>query len=221
MPIRIGDVLRESRFHAVAVECHAAPDSCSLREPVFILLIVTSRSVRLALSVIGLNLLSVGVAFGVLVAASSTLGPAAAGLRVRWRGRRLAAAVRVRGRSGLSMDYAMLVRGEPVSPARRRARQEAAATALGSTGGRVTSAALVMIAGFPVFATPPLLELKQLGVGLAAAIALDATIVRGLALPAALTLLGDRGLAPLPARASGRWRGAGIMGRCRSDRIDR
>jgi putative drug exporter of the RND superfamily len=58
----------------------------------------------------------------------------------------------------------------------------------------------VMIAVFSVFATPPPLEFKQLGVGLAAAIALDATIVRGLALPAALTLLGDRGLAP--ARAS-------------------
>jgi RND superfamily putative drug exporter len=66
----------------------------------------------------------------------------------------------------------------------------------------VTSAALVMIAVFSVFATLPLLEFKQLGVGLAAAIALDATIVRGLALPAALTLLGDRGLAP--ARVSRR-----------------
>ena len=52
-----------------------------------------------------------------------------------------------------------------------------------------------------MFATLPLLEFKQLGVGLAAAIALDATIVRGLALPAALTLLGDRGLAAAPARA--------------------
>ena len=64
----------------------------------------------------------------------------------------------------------------------------------------MTSAALVMIAVFSVFATLPLLEFKQLGAGLAAAIALDATIVRGLALPATLTLLGDRGLAP--ARAS-------------------
>ena len=68
----------------------------------------------------------------------------------------------------------------------------------------MTSAALVMIAVFSVFATLPLLEFKQLGVGLAAAIALDATIVRGLALPAALTLLGDRGLAPARARASRR-----------------
>ena len=60
-----------------------------------------------------------------------------------------------------------------------------------------------MIAVFSVFATLPLLEFKQLGVGLAAAIALDATIVRGVALPAALTLLGDRGLAPRRANAAG------------------
>ena len=82
--------------------------------------------------------------------------------------------------------------------------------ALGSTGGTVTSAALVMIAVFSVFATLPLLEFKQLGLGLAAAIALDATIVRGLALPAALTLLGDRGLAGALAHLAGAL-GAGIM----------
>jgi putative drug exporter of the RND superfamily len=58
----------------------------------------------------------------------------------------------------------------------------------------VTSAALVMVAVFAVFATLPLLEFKQMGIGLAAAIALDATVVRGVALPATLTLLGDHGL---------------------------
>ena len=75
----------------------------------------------------------------------------------------------------------------------------------------MTSAAVVMIAVFSVFATLPLLEFKQLGVGLAAAIALDATIVRGLALPAVVTLLGDRGLAPSSrSRIRARAR-AGIM----------
>ena len=83
----------------------------------------------------------------------------------------------------------------------------------------MTSAALVMIAVFSVFATLPLLEFKQLGVGLAAAIALDATIVRGLALPAVLTLLGDRGLAParIPSNAKP---GLGSWSRCRGPRID-
>jgi uncharacterized membrane protein YdfJ with MMPL/SSD domain len=170
----------------------------------FILLIATFRSARLALSVIGLNLLSVGAAFGVLVAvfqhhwAQSLLGFQSDGAVVDWLP--LFAFVVL---FGLSMDYTVLVleRAREARLAGASAK-EAAAVALGSTGGTVTSAALVMIAVFSVFATLPLLEFKQLGVGLAAAIALDATIVRGLALPAALTLLGDRGLAP--ARASRR-----------------
>ena len=169
----------------------------------FILLIATFRSWRLALSVIGLNLLSVGAAFGVLVAvfqhhwAQPLLGFQSDGAVVDWLP--LFAFVVL---FGLSMDYTVLVL-ERAREARLdgASAKEAAAESLGSTGGTVTSAALVMIAVFSVFATLPLLEFKQLGVGLAAAIALDATIVRGLALPAALTLLGDRGLAPAPARA--------------------
>ncbi len=170
----------------------------------FILLIATFGSVRLALSVIGLNLLSVGAAFGVLVAvfqhhwAQSLLGFQSDGAVVDWLP--LFAFVVL---FGLSMDYTVLVL-ERAREARQQgaSAKQAAAVALGSTGGTVTSAAFVMIAVFSVFATLPLLEFKQLGVGLAAAIALDATIVRGLALPAALTLLGDRGLAPAPARPS-------------------
>jgi RND superfamily putative drug exporter len=170
----------------------------------FMLLIGTFRSVRLALSVIGLNLLSVGAAFGVLVAvfqhhwAQSLLGFQSDGAVVDWLP--LFAFVVL---FGLSMDYTVLVL-ERAREARLNGAtaKQAAAEALGSTGGTVTSAALVMVAVFSVFATLPLLEFKQLGVGLAAAIALDATIVRGLALPATLTLLGDRGLAP--ARASRR-----------------
>jgi uncharacterized membrane protein YdfJ with MMPL/SSD domain len=176
----------------------------------FILLLATFGSVRLALSVIGLNLLSVGAAFGVLVAvfqhhwAQSLLGFQSDGAVVDWLP--LFAFVVL---FGLSMDYTVLVL-ERAREARQQgaSAKQAAAVALGSTGGTVTSAAFVMIAVFSVFATLPLLEFKQLGVGLAAAIALDATIVRGLALPAALTLLGDRGLAPAPARPSrGRARG--------------
>ena len=188
----------------------------------FILLIATFRSWQLALSVIGLNLLSVGAAFGVLVAvfqhhwAQSLLGFQSDGQVVDWLP--LFAFVVL---FGLSMDYTVLVleRAREARPAGREREARPRATALGSTGGTVTSAALVMIAVFSVFATLPLLEFKQLGVGLAAAIALDATIVRGLALPAALTLLGDRGLAP--ARASRRRApGLGSWSQCRSDRIE-
>jgi RND superfamily putative drug exporter len=170
----------------------------------FLLLVATFRSPWLAASVIGLNLMSVGAAFGVLVAvfqhhwAQSLLGFRSGGAIVEWLP--LFAFVVL---FGLSMDYTVLIL-ERAREARRAgaSAREAATEALGATGGTVTSAALVMIAVFSVFATLPLLEFKQLGVGLAAAIALDATVVRGVALPAALTLLGDRGLAPARQRPS-------------------
>jgi uncharacterized membrane protein YdfJ with MMPL/SSD domain len=162
----------------------------------FVLLVATFGSPLLALSVMGLNLLSVGAAFGVLVAvfqhtwAQSLLGFTSDGAVVNWLP--LFAFVVL---FGLSMDYTVLVL-ERAAEARRRGStaREAAAEALGATGSTVTSAAMVMVAVFAVFATLPLLEFKQMGIGLAAAIALDATIVRGVALPATLTLLGDRGL---------------------------
>jgi RND superfamily putative drug exporter len=174
----------------------------------FVLLIATFRSSWLAASVIGLNLLSVGAAFGILVEvfqhhwAQSLLGFQSDGAVVDWLP--LFAFVVL---FGLSMDYTVLML-ERAREARRggASAKEAAAEALASTGGTVTSAALVMVAVFSVFATLPLLEFKQLGVGLAAAIALDATVVRALALPAVLTLLGDRGLAPARL-ASGRSQG--------------
>jgi RND superfamily putative drug exporter len=56
----------------------------------------------------------------------------------------------------------------------------------------VTSAAIVMVAVFSLFAMLRLPEMKQLGVGLAAAVLIDATIVRAVALPAVVTLLGER-----------------------------
>jgi uncharacterized membrane protein YdfJ with MMPL/SSD domain len=168
----------------------------------FVLLVAAFRSPWLALSVMGLNLLSVGAAFGALVGvfqghwAQSLLGFTSNGAVVNWLP--LFAFVVL---FGLSMDYTVLVL-ERAREARRAgaSAREAAAEALGSTGGTVTSAAAVMVAVFAVFATLPLLSFKQLGVGLAVAIALDATIVRGLALPAVVTLLGDRGLKPARPR---------------------
>jgi RND superfamily putative drug exporter len=56
----------------------------------------------------------------------------------------------------------------------------------------VTSAALIMVAVFSIFTTLPIIDLKILGVGTAAAVLIDATVVRGILLPAALALLGDR-----------------------------
>jgi uncharacterized membrane protein YdfJ with MMPL/SSD domain len=162
----------------------------------FLLLISSFRSPRLAISVILLNLLSVGAAFGVLTEqfqvhwAEQLFGLRSFGAIVDWLP--LFAFVVL---FGLSMDYTVLIL-ERASEARKRGASagEAAAEALGATGSTVTSAALVMVAVFAAFSTVPLISFKQLGIGLAAAIAIDATIVRGIALPAVLTLLGDRGL---------------------------
>ena len=95
---------------------------------------------------------------------------------------------------GLSMDYTVLIL-ERVREARHAGAdaRTAAVEALGATAGTVTSAAAVMVAVFAIFATLHLLEFKQLGFGLAIAIVLDATIVRAVALPAVVTVLGERG----------------------------
>ena len=61
-----------------------------------------------------------------------------------------------------------------------------------TTAGVVTGAAIVMVGVFSVFAHPALLDFKEMGIGLAAAILIDATIVRAVLLPATMTLLGDR-----------------------------
>jgi uncharacterized membrane protein YdfJ with MMPL/SSD domain len=66
-----------------------------------------------------------------------------------------------------------------------------AAIAIG-TAGTVTSAAVVMVGAFSIFATMPILDMKEFGVGLATAVLIDATIVRGVLLPASMRLLGDR-----------------------------
>jgi RND superfamily putative drug exporter len=160
----------------------------------FVLLLAAFRSPQLAASVIGLNLLSVGAAYGVLVAvfqhhwAQGLLGFQSNGAIVSWLP--LFAFVVL---FGLSMDYTVLVL-ERVREARRSGldARQAAAEGVAATAGAVTSAALVMVFVFGVFATLGLLEFKQLGVGLSAAVLIDATIVRGIALPAALALLGDR-----------------------------
>ncbi len=161
----------------------------------FVLLLAAFRSPQLAAAVIALNMLSVGAAYGVLVAifqhhwAQGILGFTSNGAIVSWLP--LFAFVVL---FGLSMDYTVLVL-ERVREARRSglSARRAAEEGVAATAGAVTSAALVMVCVFAVFATLGLLEFKQLGVGLSAAVLIDATIVRGIALPAAIALLGDRG----------------------------
>ena len=161
----------------------------------FVLMIAAFRSPALAASMIALNLLSLGATYGILTAvfqnewAEGLLGFESSGVVTTWLP--LFAFVIL---FGLSMDYTILVL-ERIREARRAGlpARRAAAEGVAATGGTVTSAAFVMVAVFAIFATLRLVENKQLGVGLASAILIDATLVRGVALPAIVSLIGDRG----------------------------
>jgi RND superfamily putative drug exporter len=94
---------------------------------------------------------------------------------------------------GLSMDYHVFILGR-IREAYGRAGQTEVAVASGikTTAGVVTAAAVVMVFVFLTFATLSMIQLKEMGVGLAVAVLLDATVVRALLLPATMKLLGPR-----------------------------
>jgi len=69
--------------------------------------------------------------------------------------------------------------------------EEAVSRGIRRTAGTVTSAAIIMVAVFAIFGTLRLIQMKQLGVGLGAAVLIDATVIRGVLLPAAMKLLGE------------------------------
>ncbi|TCC18276.1 MMPL family transporter [Kribbella speibonae] len=158
-----------------------------------IVMMVTFRSVVVAITAIGLNLLSAGAAYGVVTAvfqntwAEGLLDFRSNGAVVSWLPLFLFVVL-----FGLSMDYHVFVvsrireavlRGVPT--------KQAVAEGITGSAGVVTSAAAVMIGVFAVFATLSTLDMKQLGVGLAVAILIDATIIRAVVLPSIMTLLGD------------------------------
>jgi len=160
----------------------------------FVLLLVTFRSLVIAAKAIALNLLSVGAAYGLLVLVfqhgwgESLLGFRSTGAITSWLPLFLFVVL-----FGLSMDYHVFILSR-VREAydRGMSTNDAIRHGLKTTAGTVTSAAIIMVAVFGVFATLSAIEFKQLGVGLAAAILIDATIVRAVLLPAAMTLLGER-----------------------------
>jgi RND superfamily putative drug exporter len=174
----------------------------------FLLLLVTFRSLVIPIKAIVLNLLSVAASYGVLTLVfqhgwgDSLLGfEAEAGSGVTsWLPLFLFVVL-----FGLSMDYHVFILSRIREAVLGGASTEAAvADGIKATAGVVTSAAAVMIAVFSVFATLGAIEFKQMGVGLAAAILIDATLVRAVLLPATMKLLGDwnwylpRGLSWLP-----------------------
>ena len=92
---------------------------------------------------------------------------------------------------GLSMDYHVFILSRiREGYDRGLSTDNAISYGIKSTAGVVTSAAVVMVAVFSVFTILPMVDLKEMGIGLAAAVLIDATIVRGVLLPASMKLLG-------------------------------
>jgi putative drug exporter of the RND superfamily len=160
----------------------------------FLLLTAAFRSVVVALKAIVLNLLSVGAAYGLLVVlfqwgwGEGLIGFDSNGGITPWLPMFLFVIL-----FGLSMDYHVFILSR-VREAYDRglSNEQAVAHGIKTTAGVVTSAATVMVVTFAVFATMPIIDFKEMGVGLAAAILIDATIVRAVLLPATMKLLGDR-----------------------------
>ncbi|GAB7186484.1 MMPL family transporter [Kitasatospora sp. Ki12] len=160
----------------------------------FLLMLTSFRSLAVAGTAVALNLLSVGAAYGVLTlvfqhgVGASLLGTAGVGAVESWVPLFLFVIL-----FGLSMDYHVFVVSR-IKEGRDRGLPTRAAIAHGirSTAGVVTSAAVIMVAVFAVFGTLSMQAMKQMGVGLAVAVLIDATVIRAVLLPSVMTLLGER-----------------------------
>ena len=159
----------------------------------FLLLLVSFRSLVIAAKAVLLNLLSVGAAYGLVIAffqwgwGEHLLNFRSNGGIAIWLPIFMFVIL-----FGLSMDYHVFILSR-VREAfdRGLSTQEAVEHGIKTTAGTVSSAAVVMVGAFGIFATLPFLDFKEMGIGLAAAVLIDATIVRAFLLPATMKLLGD------------------------------
>ena len=160
----------------------------------FGVLLVAFRSVTLPLISIGLNLLSVGAAYGLITLIfqdgrlQGLLGYTSFGGIIYWIPLFMFVLL-----FGLSMDYHVFILSR-IRELRLRgmSTRDAVVGGITTSAGVVTSAAVIMVAVFSIFAALHLVELKMLGIGLPVAVLIDATVVRGILVPAAMALLGDR-----------------------------
>ncbi|WNO74972.1 MMPL family transporter [Streptomyces sp. AM8-1-1] len=160
----------------------------------FLLMLLCFRSYVIAVTSILLNLLSVAAAYGVMTAVfqhgwgASALGTEAVGAIEGWMPLFVLVVL-----FGLSMDYHVFVVSR-IREARDRGADTRAAISEGirRTAGAVTGAAAIMVAVFAVFGTLSMQDMQQMGVGLAVAVLLDATVVRMVLLPSVMALLGER-----------------------------
>ena len=159
----------------------------------FLLMLVAFHSIVIPIKAILLNLLSTAAAYGVLVLVfqdgwlASPLGITPSGVIESWVPLFIFTIL-----FGLSMDYHLFILTR-IKEARDRGLESRAAVAKGIsvTSGTITSAASIMVVVFAVFVTLKFVFIQQLGLGLAVAVFIDATIIRSVLLPASMTLLGD------------------------------
>ncbi len=159
-----------------------------------VLLTLAFRSLIIPLVSIGLNLLSVGAAYGLVTLIfqdgrlQGLLGFTSFGAIIDWVPLFMFVFL-----FGLSMDYHVFILSR-IRELRSagRSHREAVVGGIATCSGVVTSAAVIMVAVFSIFATLSIIDLKMIGVGLAAAVLIDATVVRGILVPAALALSGER-----------------------------
>jgi RND superfamily putative drug exporter len=159
-----------------------------------VLLLTAFRSLTIALTAIVMNLLSVGAAYGVMTLVfqhhwfDGILGYTSTGSITSWIPLFMFAIL-----FGLSMDYHVFIVSRIVENRRRGlSTNDAVEHGIASTAGVITSAAVIMVAVFSIFGTLSQVSMKQVGLGLAMAVLLDATIVRAVLLPATMALLGER-----------------------------
>jgi RND superfamily putative drug exporter len=160
----------------------------------FVLLLLTFRSLVIAVTAVALNLLSVAAAYGILVAVfqhpigKDLFGFQANGAITSWLPLFLFVVL-----FGLSMDYHVFIlsRIKELHDA-GASTDDAIRLAITRTAGTVTSAAIIMVAVFGLFTTLSLIALQQLGFGLAVAVLIDATLIRAVLVPSVMKLLGDR-----------------------------
>jgi uncharacterized membrane protein YdfJ with MMPL/SSD domain len=159
----------------------------------FVLLTVVFRSIVVAATAVGLNLLSVGAAYGLLVlvfqegVGAGLLGFQQTDTIEAWVPLFLFSVL-----FGLSMDYQVFL----LSRIRERYDHtgdttDAVTFGVGSTARIITGAALIIVAVFSGFARGDLIMFQQMGFGVAVALLLDATVIRSVVLPSAMKLLGD------------------------------
>ena len=195
-----GDTASNSDFSA-QLESRTPLVFCFVLALAFLLLMFSFRSVAIPALSICLNLLSVGAAYGVMTwifqdgHLQGVLGFTAYGGITPWLPLFMFVLL-----FGLSMDYHVFILSRIRELRLRGASARAAVTdGITSSAGVVTSAAVIMVAVFSIFATLSEFEFKVFGVAMAVAVLIDATVVRGVLLPAGLALLGDRAWA-LPGR---------------------